>query len=330
LHYRLARVARAPEFSPVISPGAVITSVLPVYLIILAGAILRKTNILNRAYDDGVMRMVYNVLLPCLILDKILGYEVLRSARTVSWGMGLGFSLALSGVAIGWIVGRIVGLERGTGRRTFALSAGFQNFGFTAIPVVDILWGGGALAMLFVHNIGVEVAIWTVGVMIMSGDRGIQWRRLVNGPVIAVSIGMLCVAVGIDDQIQGPFRTGMSMLGQAAFPLAILITGASMMDLAHTERPSLKMIAGSVLVRLVLTPILILTAAKYLPIADELRKVLVVQAAMPAAMSTVLLARLYGGRPAIAVQVIIATTIVSLGTLPWIITWGTQWIGLKP
>jgi len=314
----------------VISPGAVITSVLPVYLIIMAGAILRRTNILNRAYDDGVMRMVYNVLLPCLILDKILGYEILRSGKAVAWGMGLGFGLALTGVLIGWLVGRIIGLENGTGRRTFALSAGFQNFGFTAIPVVDILWGGGALAILFVHNIGVEVAIWTVGVMIMSGDRGIQWRRLVNGPVISVAIGMLCVALRIDDQIQGPFRVGMSMLGQAAFPLAILITGASMMDLTHTERPSFKMIAGSVLVRLVLTPMVILTAAKYLPIADELRKVLVVQAAMPAAMSTVLLARLYGGRPAIAVQVIIATTIVSLGTLPWIITWGTQWIGLKP
>jgi predicted permease len=83
-------------------------------------------------------------------------------------------------------------------------------------------------------------------------------------------------------------------------------------------------------VRIILAPLLILSAAKFLPIPLELRQVLVVQAAMPAALSTVLLARLYNGRPAVAVQVIIATTIVSIGSLPWIITWGSQWVGLKP
>jgi predicted permease len=103
-----------------------------------------------------------------------------------------------------------------------------------------------------------------------------------------------------------------------------------MVDLIATERPSLKMITASVLVRVVLSPLVILSAAKFLPIPLELRQVLVVQAAMPAAMSTVLLARLYNGRPAIAVQVIIATTIVSIGTLPWVITWACEWIGLKP
>lgn len=314
----------------VISPGSVIVSVLPVYLLIIGGALLRKSNILKPEHDDGVMRVIYNAMFPCFILDKILGHEVLRQGHVVAWGMGLGFLLPLLGIAIGWLVGGLVGLERGTGKRTFAISAGIQNFGFTAIPVVAILWGGGTLALLFIHNIGVEIAIWTAGVMIMSGDRGFSLKKLLNGPVIAVAIGMLLVSLKLDDKVTGPVREAMSMLGIGTFPLAILITGASMADLVASERPSMRMIAASIVVRIILSPALILAAAKFLPVPVELKQILVVQAAMPAAMSTVLLARLYGGRPAIAVQVIIVTTLVSIGSLPWIISWGCEWIGLKP
>jgi hypothetical protein len=31
----------------------------------------------------------------------------------------------------------------------------------------------------------------------------------------------------------------------------------------------------------------------------------------------------------VAVQIVIATTVLSLLTLPWIIAWGSEWIGLK-
>jgi predicted permease len=75
---------------------------------------------------------------------------------------------------------------------------------------------------------------------------------------------------------------------------------------------------------------LFLSAAKYLPIATELKQVLVVQAAMPAAMTPIMLARMYGGRPAIAVQVVIFTTVLSVFSLPWVITLGCRWIGLSP
>ena len=51
---------------------------------------------------------------------------------------------------------------------------------------------------------------------------------------------------------------------------------------------------------------------------------------MPAAMTPIILARLYGGRPAIAVQIVVFTTALSLLSLPWIITLGCRWIGLKP
>jgi predicted permease len=314
----------------VISPWNVVESVLPVYLLIVAGAFLRWAGVVRREYDEPVMRVVYSVMLPCFMLDKILGSAVLKSGSVVLSSLGLGFGLIVVGILLGLAVGRLIGLERGTGMRTFALSAGTQNFGFTAAPVVEILWSTGALAILFVHNIGVELAMWSVGVMILSGERGIPWRKLLNGPVIAVLGGLLLVFLGWDSTCVGPARRAMSMMGIGAFPVAIFITGCTIMDLVASERPSWKIIAGSSVVRFILAPAVFLTAARYLPIATELRQVLVVQAAMPAAMVPIMLARLYGGRPAIAVQIVVFTTALSLLTLPWIITLGCQWIDLHP
>ncbi len=313
-----------------ISPGAVIASVLPVYLLIAAGAALRKSGVIRREDDEGIIRMIFLVMAPCFILDKILGSGVLRSGPIVLWSMGLGYGMIVAGIGIGFLVGRLIGLERGSGMRTFALSAGCQNFGFTAVPVVEALWGPAALALLFVHNIGTETAVWTVGVALLGGDRGFSWKRLINGPVIAVGIGLTLVALGLDDKITGPPRVAMSMVGAGAFPLAILIAGCSMMDLASQERPSWKIAAGAALVRLALAPAVILAAAKFLPISTELRQVMIVQAAMPAGMTPILLARMYGGRPAVAVQVVIATTVLSLLTLPWIVSWGSRWMDLQP
>jgi predicted permease len=303
---------------------------MPVYLLLVAGAVLRKTGTLRREYDDGIMRLFFTVMLPCFILDKILGSSILKSGSAVTWAIMSGFGFIIAGILIGLVVGRLMGLEHGNGMRTFALASGCQNFGFTAAPVVETLWGGSALALLFVHNIGVEMAMWSVGVMMMSGERGMKWRRLINGPIIAVAIGLLLVSLDLDDQFTGPARKAMSMIGVGAFPIAILITGCSMIDLVGSERPTWKIVLGSSLVRLVLAPFAILAAAKFLPISTELRQVLVVQAAMPAGMTAIILARIYQGRPAIAVQIVIATTLLSFITLPWIITWGCQWIGLKP
>ena len=313
-----------------ISPLDVVASVLPVYLLIVAGAVSRKLGVVRKEHDEGVMRAVYTVMLPCYILDKILGSAVLKSGTVVFSSMALGFCLVLSGVAIGALAGRIIGLEKGGGMRTFALTAGSQNFGFTAAPVVEILWSTSALAVLFIHNIGVELALWSVGVMIMSGERGLRWRKLLNGPVFAVVTGLTLVSLGLDGHVTGAARKAMSMLGVGAFPLGIFITGCTIMDLIGAEKPSLKIIAASSVVRLALAPAVFLAAAKFLPIADELRQVLVVQAAMPAAMTPIMLARMYGGRPAVAVQIVVFTTALSLFSLPWIITFGCRWIGLKP
>lgn len=311
-----------------ISPLAVIISVLPIYILLVGGGVLRKTGILKKEHDHGIMNIVFTIMLPCFILDRILGQEILRQGPVLATGVGLGFGFIITGIIVGIIAGKIIGLTHGNGIRTFALTSGCQNFGFTAVPVVEILWGTSAVAVLFVHNIGVEIAIWSVGVMLMSGDRGIPWKRLINGPIIAVFIGLALVLLRIDDKFTGPPRQAMSMIGIGAFPLAILMTGASISDLVGSEKPSWKIITASLLVRLAIVPAFILVLAKHIPMAIELRQVLLVQASMPAAMTPILLARIYGGRPAVAAQIVVATTIVSIFTLPLVITWGIKYLNL--
>lgn len=311
------------------SAGEVLQQVLPVYLLMVAGAVLRRLGMTKRENDEGILHLVFHVMYPCFILDKILGSASVRDLSAVSWGIGLGFLFPLIGFAIAWWVGGLLGYSKGEGRRTFTVSAGLQNFGYTAIPVVAQIWAGtGAMAMLFVHNLGVELALWSVGMMIISGDRKVPWRRLLNGPMIAVTMGLVLVALGLDTKVTGPPRQAMHWLGAGAFPVAIFVAGAVMMDLLGKVRPTLRASFGGSLLRLGLIPLVMLLLARFLPAPLVLKQVLVVQAAMPAAITPILLARLYGGRPAVAVEVVVATTLLSLITLPLILVWGRALVGI--
>jgi hypothetical protein len=56
-----------------------------------------------------------------------------------------------------------------------------------------------------------------------------------------------------------------------------------------------------------------------LPASDELKRVVAVEAAMPSAVFSILMARHYAGDAGTALRVVLATSLVSLVTIPlWI------------
>jgi malate permease and related proteins len=82
-------------------------------------------------------------------------------------------------------------------------------------------------------------------------------------------------------------------------------------------------------VRLGLMPVLMLCLARWLPCSDELKRVLVVQAAMPTAVFPIIMSKYFGGQPLTAVQVVLSTTAVSLLTCPLWIRAGLAWVGVS-
>jgi len=81
------------------------------------------------------------------------------------------------------------------------------------------------------------------------------------------------------------------------------------------------------ILRLGVLPLLFLALAKVIPATLELKQVLVVQAAMPAGILPVVIAKHYGGRPQTAAQVVVATNILSLLVIPGWLRCGMAWIG---
>lgn len=317
----------------------ILQAILPVYLLVGVGLFLRALKVVTPEMEKGMLKMVIHCLYPCLILDKTLGNDLVRQFDVLAWGVGLGFGLVVLGMAVAYVTGLLLGLKPGNGRRTFCVAVGTQNYGYIAIPLLGALFvaingNEQVYGVLFIHSLGVEIALWLVGVMIMTGSVFGNPRLLINGPTVSVVLGVLLSSTGawqfFEESKGGIVGAGLrqmiAWLGACAFPMGLVLIGAMMYDLIGKEQLSRKVAAGSLLVRIAAMPVVFLVAAKFLPLIPELKQVLLVQASMPAAVSPIIVARHYGGSPGVAVQGVIATSVVALVTMPLWISWGIGYI----
>lgn len=307
----------------------ILAATIPVYLTMLVGALVRKLGWFPREADAGVMSLAVRVLTPCLAFERIVGNPALGDGRMVLLNATLGFVLTAGSMLLCFALAPAIGLKRGEGARTFALCTGLQNYGFVAIPVVEALFGNKMLVgVMFTFTLGVELAMWTVGVGLLTGFGKAPWRLALNVPVIAILLSLVLHYMGAGPYVPGVLHTLMGQLGACAIPLSVVLIGASIADLIGTERVRWNVALAAPVLRMAVLPFAFIAAGLWLPLSVEMKRVLCVQAAMPAAVFTVVLARHYGGHAATAVLVIVSTTIVSLFSAPFVIGLAMRWMGV--
>jgi predicted permease len=89
-----------------------------------------------------------------------------------------------------------------------------------------------------------------------------------------------------------------------------------------------RVIGVASLLRLGLLPMGFLLLAKYLPASVELKRVIVLEAAMPSAVFPIVMAKHYGGDPPTAVRIVVGTSVIGLLTIPLWIRFGMKFAGL--
>ena len=311
-----------------ITYASLLGAVAPTFVVLACGFALRRFHGLRPEADGSMLTVAVNFLYPCFIADTVLNSAALRDVRVVAIAPVIGFSLLLLCFGIAMLCARLLRLKSPQPARTFAFSAAIPNWGYIPIPIVQQLFGTNTTGVLFVHNIGLELALWSAGIWLLTGSG--SWKNVLTVPFFAILGALALNLAHAADWLPRIAFDSLHMLGVAAIPLSLLLTGALLADAVvslRDDRRPLVTVAGC-LVRAALLPPLFLAAARWLPVSPDLQRVLAVQAAMPCAMVPVLLSRHFRGDTGIAVQIVLASTAFGLLTIPLWLRIGFSWLGL--
>jgi len=302
---------------------------LPVFALFGLGVAVRRAQWLTEAAETSLLKLIVNLLYPCLILKSVLGNAALRDPASLVVAPLLGFGTILVGMAVGYYAGRALGLSVGHGLRTFAFAVGIYNYGYIPIPLVQSLWGTEHVGVLLVYNVGIELALWTVGLLLLAGlPLRTGWKKIANPVILTLVAGVVLNTLRVE--LPGVVLTVVDALATCAIPLGLLASGAAVEP--FLKRPldlvDARVTTGACVLRLGVLPLAFLVFARFVPLTLELKRVLVIQAAMPAGMLPLVIARHYGGQPLTAAQIIVATTVLGLFLIPLWLAFGLHWVGV--
>ncbi len=319
-----------------------ISAVISVFTVIAVGAAARWGGWLSEEADQSLMKIIMGLLFPCLIFSSVSNNPALRETANLVWAPAVG----AAGISIGLVVAALAlrlgsgvhGLETRGQRRTFMLSVAFFNYAFVPIPLIELLFDHATLGVMFVHNVGAGIVGYSLGIALMSEKTERRWwMRMFNGPSIATVVALAANWSGFGAIMVERLvflDQAVRWLGQASVPISLLAIGAVTADQLGPNNGGLsrgnstRMIVVACVIRLLVMPVLMLTAAANLPISEPLRRVLVIMAAMPSATFVIILSRHFGGVPGVALRVALSTSLVSLATIPLWIAIGMRVTGL--
>jgi predicted permease len=325
----------------------ILGSVIPLFLLMGIGAGVRRMKILNEQADRTLLDLCVHLLLPCLILDHLMANVALRRADNLLCGPAVGFFCTAASLGGAALAARLWRFSQQAQARTFTFVGGIFNYGYIPVPLIATLYGDKALGVLFLFNLGTEMAFWIVGFAgFMKHSPLRDWRRILTSPVkailLGVAINLVTAQFGLRFDpttleaaawgwpVQVIFAT-IHLIGLCSIPLALLIIGATMADFwgEFYATSGAGVMALAVLVRNLICPLGFVLLARLLPVSQELKETLVVQAAMPAGVFTLLLTRHHGGSVPVALQVIFSTSAAAIITLPLWVHFGMQLVGMK-
>jgi len=288
---------------------------LPDFLLIAGGAVLRRVRGFDAGFWVGVERLVYYVLFPALLFRSLAAAPLAIGTAGPLIATGLIFTLAA--MALSTLARPLFRLPHDVFAACF--QCGFRFNTYIVLAVADRLGGGPGLALA---SLLVGVLVPTVNVAAVSmlaHGRGVSiGGELARNPlVLATAAGLAWNVVGLPLPAL-PARL-LELLASAALPLGLLAVGAGLtFDRRALPLPALAWFHA---VKLLAMPAIAFAAARALALSPLETQVAITQAAVPTATSAYILAARMNGRGAPVALIVSSGTLLAAITMP-------LWLGL--
>lgn len=281
--------------------------VLPVFL--CAGIGLAWTR-LGKPFDsDLVSRLVYKIGVPCLVLSTFS--KVNLDPAAVAQVAAAMITAYLAFAVIGTAVLRAMGLSL----CAYLPSMIFPLVGSMGLPVSLFAFGEPGLALALVYFTLGAIGTFTVGAAIAAGRA--SFVKLAREPVIyaaALSVALLLMG----ERLPGWLINTTGLLGGMAVPLQLFALGSSLgrLRVASLGR-------GVVLscLRLGMGLGVGVAVSELFALDGLVRAVVILQSAMPVAVSNYLFALIHKREPEEVAGLVLLSTAMAFVGLPFLLAW---------
>jgi predicted permease len=279
--------------------------ILPVVIISGIGYVWSR---LSRPFDNALVTQLVSMIgSPCLVASSLTSLHVQPESLGL---MALATVLVFSGMfVLGFVVLKIMGLPM----HSYLPAVVFSNAGNMGLPLALFAFGDSGLALAVVYFAFSATLQFTAGISIAAGTTSV--RHLMKMPVIYAVLGSLVfVLTGIP--VPAFVGNTLQILGGLTIPLMLLALGVSLASLSVRSLPRNLFLS---LVRMLGGFGLSFLVAWALDLPPMARGVLLIQASMPVAVFSYLFAQFYQRRPEDVAAMVIISTLLSFGTLPFLI-----------
>ena len=207
----------------------------------------------------------------------------------------------------------------------------YSNAGNLVIPLVTAILGDEWVIYSSAFICVQQIFMWTHGQMILSGQRGVNWKKLfLNVNVISIALGLAFMLLHV--RLPDILYSSVSALAGTIGPVSMIMLGMLLaeVDLKRIVRNG-RVYLVTVL-RLIVTPLIMLCLIKISALAGAVpqgRTILYVSflAMMtPAATMVTQLSQLNDNRPDFASSVNVMTTLLCVVTMPLLTQAFMGWI----
>ena len=273
--------------------------VAPVFICAAIGFLWAKRGL---PFDNAVITsLVYNVGGPCLILATFAKVEL--SAAALAEIAAASLAAYLGFAAVGVAVLRAARL-----RLTSYLPAViFPLTGSMGLPVCLFALGNEGLAFALVFFAFGAIGTFTIGATIAAGS--VSFGRIARSPVFYAVVLAVVLEIAHIDLPRWAFNT-CDLLGGIVIPAQLVALGLALSRLRVT---SLGRSVALAMLRLAAVGWAVAEAFSLGPVASA---VVILQSAMPVAVSNYLFAQMYNREPEEVAGMVLVSTILSFATLP--------------
>ena len=291
------------------------SDILPIFVVAAVGFLLARY---GGADVRALSRVTFYALAPCLVFNLL----ATSSLGGLDFGRMALFTLLVTAAAgaAARLAGAAMGLDRPT-LIAFLLVAMFSNGGNYGLPVALFAFGREGLTFASVYFVVGAVLTYTAGIVLAASGRHPLLQALagvLKVPAIygALAAGALAAAgVRMPEVVMRP----VAMLADASLPLMILVMGMQLERASLPERPGV--VLAAVALSLVVRPLMAFGLADVTGLTGAALQAGVLQAAMPTAVVTTILALEFDVAPNFVTSVVLLSTILSPLTLTVLIAY---------